>query len=100
MEPTRAGGPREENFAVKSISVLSSTVESEQTRLLFVSDGGECGRLDVCSGVSSVMLLISKASSMHWHLVSLLQLPHVNELWFKSSISCLSVMTLYESFDC
>ena len=74
----RAGGGRRENWAVKSISAFScsgskSGFEVWQTRLVFVLDGGEWGRLKAMADMSAdVVSSIPNASSMHWHLVSTL----------------------------
>ena len=90
----RAGGRWLENCVVKSISVLSSKLGPRRTRLMSVVDEGECGRLKVWSEGSSAMLLISKASSMHWHLVSSLHLPQVMGI-----CAMASVCRWDESFD-
>ena len=74
-EVVRVVGRRVENWDVKSISKLVSGFDSCR-RLLSVWAWGECGRLNVGASGSAATLSIVNASSMHWHLVSALQLPH------------------------
>lgn len=82
MDVGRGGGRRVVNWGVKSISMGGVG----RRRLVDGSVGvGECGRLGFWSD-SETMLLISKASSMHWHRVSALQLPQVRSTCSMSSV--------------